>query len=289
MSENYIYTVVEAPESVIALGKELPETFLTSRDVVRYDNSCFRKWNQLKMLWNPNFSAKGNYDRKESITVTTKPFNKNNSLVNTQKAFHTFCIQYLQNLEKQLQLPTSTLAIDPKMTSYAFRLVRYLSGAKIPPHVDASIMTCLYYQGSGLQFKIKDKWVDAPNLAPNEMLVIYGVVGERISRGRLQAVRHRVLCDERYLIAYFHTLVKDYVLQNDGYQSTTMAHIHQEARLGYANVNPSVVRHYCDSLQLSKVIVLFAWLSRFWKSRDEAPLALTKLEQQTLTQQSDKS
>src|SRR5690606_23967982 len=71
-------------------------------------------------------------------------------------------------------------------------------------HSDTSIMTCLYYQDSGLQLKVNGCWIEAPVLKSDEMLITFGVPGEIISNGSLKAVRDRVKCDERYVVVYFH-------------------------------------------------------------------------------------
>lgn len=165
---------------------------------------------------------------------------------------------------------TMEKAIKP---THTLRILHYLPKATATAHYDTSIMTCLYYRDSGLQLKINGEWIEAPTLNSNEMLVTYGIPGEILSNGHLKAVRHRVRCDERYAVVYFHNTPKNYILESENYSSTTMAHIYQEAQLWYADVNARVVRQHSESTELPWYVVLYGWLANKWLPVNENHLS----------------
>ena len=157
--------------------------------------------------------------------------------------------------------------------THTMRLLHYLPKSSATAHCDTSIMTCLYYQSKGLELKVDGKWIEAPELKHNEMLVSYGVPGEILSNGVLKAVRHRVKCNERYAVAYFHNTPKDYVLQSENYGPTTMAQVYQEAQLWYADVNARAVRKLCKTTDLTKTAVIYGWLAQRWMPQNENPIS----------------
>lgn len=79
----------------------------------------------------------------------------------------------------------------------------------------------------------------------------------------------QVKCDERYAVAYFHNTPKNYVLSSENYNTTTMAHVYQEAQMWYADVNAREVRNYCKSTELSWYTVLYGWLAQKWLPSNE--------------------
>ncbi len=161
-------------------------------------------------------------------------------------------------------------AINPKHT---LRLIHYLPEAYATAHCDTSIMTCLYYQDSGLQIKVNGKWTNAPKLEPDEMLITFRVPGEIISNGSLKDLRHRVKCDERYVVVYFHNTPANYTMESENYSSTTMAHVYQEVQLCYADVNARVVRRLYKSTRLPWYVILYGWVAQRWSDIDESPVS----------------
>jgi isopenicillin N synthase-like dioxygenase len=79
----------------------------------------------------------------------------------------------------------------------------YLTGAA---HVDSGLLTLLAQDGvSGLQARAKDgRWVDVPPL-DNALVINFGRLLERWTRGRIKATQHRVIGfgHERYSIPFF--------------------------------------------------------------------------------------
>ncbi|MEC7839118.1 MAG: 2OG-Fe(II) oxygenase family protein [Chlamydiota bacterium] len=261
-AEEPLYYVVEAPLSIQQLWENAKPHFLKQETIKPHNDQWFSKWHQLKKFWSKDKNEVGHYERKESIVITSDD-NNLEMMKACRLDLQEFCIQHLKRMEQDYNLPKHSLtmknAIEPKHT---LRLLHYLSGATAIAHYDTSIMTCLYYRDGGLQLKIGEEWIDAPKLKPNEMLVTYGVPGEILSNGHLKALRHRVRCDERYAIAYFHNTPKNYILESENYNQTTMAHVYQEAQLWYADVNARVVRRYCKSTQLPWYVVLYGWLAQ---------------------------
>ena len=87
-------------------------------------------------------------------------------------------------------LPTITKEESANNPTHTLRLLHYLDDSGATAHTDTSIMTCLYYRDPGIELKIDGKWIKAPVIEKDEMLVTYGVPGEIISNGHLPSVRH---------------------------------------------------------------------------------------------------
>ena len=272
--DEQLYFIAEAPQSMKDLWENAP-LYFTMRDFVRpHDDEFFSKWRQLQKLWGDNKNESGHYERKESIVITSG----NTDLEEMKKCredMQKFAIEYFKTVEKKFDFPEHSLTMENTVNpTHTLRLLHYLPNATATAHCDTSIMTCLYYRDSGLQLKINGKWIDAPKLKPNEMLVSFGVPGEILSDGNLKAVRHRVKCNERYAVAYFHNTPKNFQFpENKNYRATTTALVYQEAQLWYANVNARVVRGLCQSTVIPWYVVLYGWAANLWSDVNEDPIA----------------
>jgi len=278
VEEEPVYFIAEAPLSMRKLWEQIQEHFSHPKNIKSHDSSWFSKWYQLRKLWSKHKNESGHYERKESIVITSD--NTDLEMMKTcRKDLQSLCVKHLSTIERIYSLPKGVLTMENAANpSHTLRLLHYLPNAKATAHYDTSIMTCLYYRDRGLQLKVNGTWIEAPELKSNEMLITYGVPGEILSNGFLKAVRHRVQCDERYAIAYFHNTPKEYVLSSKNYNSTTMAHVYQEAQLWYANVNARVVRRYCKSTQLPWYVVLYGWLAQRWSPVNEQHISKKQKE-----------
>ncbi len=268
-----LYYIAEAPLSMQQLWQEAHVHFLHRKNIKTHDSRWFAKWHQLYKLCGNNKNEAGHYERKESIVVNANTPGSP-PLESCKNDLHHFCIDHLSKLEKQYQIPPHTLTMERAVKPmHTLRLLHYFSDARATAHYDTSIMTCLYYQEGGLELKVDGKWIEAPKLKPNQMLVSYGVPGEILSNGNVRAIRHRVRCNERYAVVYFHNTPKEYALSSQKYHPTTMAHVYQEAQLWYADVNARAVRKVCSSTELPWYAVLYGWLAQRWASVNESHIS----------------
>lgn len=274
-----LYYIAEAPQSLREAWKSAPEYFTLKEHVRPHDGRAFSKWRQLKKFWSVD-KNEAHYERKESIVLTSEN-SELKTLNSCREDLKKFSINFLKDIERHFNLPEHSLTMESaKNPTHTLRLLHYLPNATAIAHCDTSILTCLYYQDAGLQLKINGKWINAPKLKPNEMLVTYGVPGEILSDGHLKAVRHRVKCDERYAVAYFHNTSKEFNFpENKYYNATTMRQVYQEAQLWYADVNARVVRKLCQSTELPWYVVLYGWAAQRWTPVNEDPVARKSLVQ----------
>lgn len=268
------FYIVKAPTTMQQLWKSTPELFKTHKQVKPHNSSRLAKWHQLSKFWSKNKNEFGHYERKESIVISSDENHPIEIINQCYQQMKEYCSKFLKNLETTHHLPNHSLTMDhTDYPSHVLRLLHYLDHSTVIAHYDTSIMTCLYYQDQGLQLKINGKWIDAPDLQSDEMLVMYGIPGEILSNGRLKAIKHRVHCNKRYVLAYFYNTPKDYALSSEMYSPTTMAHVYQEAQLWYANVNARVIRKYCQSTVLPWYLVLYGWLAQIWTPVNENHLS----------------
>lgn len=275
-SKAQLYYIAEAPPALIHLWEHTPDHFKNRKLVKPHDNKAFAKWRQLKKLWATEKNESGHYEKKESIVITDRREEEEVQALNAcREALIHFAITHLKEIEKKYSLPPNHLTMaDRPNAPHTLRLLHYFDDAKVTAHCDTSILTCLYYRDEGLQLKINGTWIAAPKLNHNQMLVTYGVPGEILTDGRLTAVRHRVRCNERYAIAYFHNTPKTFVFpETHNYKSTTMEEVYQEAQLWYADVNARAVRAICPSIDLSCFDVIYGWLYQQLSTVDENPVA----------------
>jgi 2OG-Fe(II) oxygenase superfamily len=260
--KEYPYHIAKCPESMQKLF-ENATTYFHNKEIIKpHDNRFFNKWYQLQKLWSKDKNEGGHYERKESIVIT----NENNNFEEMKicrRELIQFSIEHLENIEKKYEIPSHLLTMESSDNpTHTLRILHYLDDSGATAHTDTSIMTCLYYRDPGLELKIDGKWIKAPILKKNEMLVTYGVPGEIISNGHLPSVRHRVKCDERYAVAYFHNTPKEYEMQSEDYSSTTMAKVYQEAQLWYADVNARTVRKHWETTDLPWYAIIYGWISQ---------------------------
>lgn len=262
LKKEYPYYIAKCPESMQKLFESAP-TYFHNRDTVKpHDNRFFNKWYQLQKLWSKNKNEDGHYERKESVIIT----NDNNDFEEMKKCRNDlmkFSVNHLMNIEKKHEIISHSLTMESANNpTHTLRLLHYLDDSGATAHTDTSIMTCLYYRDPGLELKIDGKWIKAPVLEKDEMLVTYGVPGEIISNGYLPSVRHRVKCDERYAVAYFHNTPKEYEMQSENYSLTTMAKVYQEAQMWYADVNAQIVRKSWDTVDLPWYAIIYGWIAQ---------------------------
>lgn len=272
-SQEPIFEVVKAPKSMKVLWDNAASHFTNPENIKPHDYHFFSKWNQLSKLWSKNKGDGGHYERKESVVITSD--GKGTEMMKScRKDMQEFCIKHLKQVEDRHNLGKHVLTMESSVNpTHTLRILHYFDNATAIAHCDTSIMTCLYYQAPGLQIKVDGKWQDAPILKEDEMLISYGVPGEILSNGHAEALRHRVKCDERYAVAYFHNTPKEYTMKSQNYNETTMAKVYQEAQLWYANVNARVVRHYNETTNLSSSDVLWGWAAQMWNPRIESPIS----------------
>ena len=256
------YHVMEAPESMQKLWQNAAGYF-KNRDLVKHhDDRFFAKWYQLQKLWSKNTGEGGHYERKESVAITSD----NSPLEEIKKCRNeliAFSIDHLIKIEKKFGMPTHSLTMEnTENPTHTLRILHYIDNASATAHTDTSIMTCLYYRDPGLELKVDGKWIKAPSLKKNQMLVTYGGPGEIISNGHLHGIRHRVKCNERYAVAYFHNTPKQYKMGSENYKTTTMAKVYQEAQLWYADVNARVVRKHWNTTVLPWYAVIYGWIAQ---------------------------
>jgi len=268
-AEENICFVSKAPDCLQKLWEKKEEIFERKINFKPHDKSYISKYNQLQKQWDKTSPDTGHYEKKESIVIFSED-NNLNEMKECRREMITFCNDHLKSKEQEFGLEENCLTmLDANNPTHTLRLLHYLDGATATAHSDTSIMTCLYYEDPGLEVKINGIWKQAPKLKKDEMLVMYGVPGEILSNGNLKSLRHRVKCNERHAIAYFHNTPKNYVLSSENYNETTMKHIYQEAQLWYANVNARVLRKYCKTTNLSKSNVLYAWICSFFVAQNE--------------------
>ena len=271
-NKDSLFQIVKAPAIVPELWKEMVSIFNEYSSEVHYNEpSLLKKWNQIKKQVNKQntyliqYIIEALHERKDSIIVSSG-YNSIPKLQEAKKEFTLFCIHYLSQIEKRVNLESGTLSmIYAEKPSHALRLLRYHDFSKTVAHFDSSIMTCLYYEDGGLQLKIDGQWVDAPKLSKDEILIMYGVPGEILSNSNLRSVKHRVknTNKKRLVIAYFHNAPKIYDIKGKGFKKTTMFNIHQEAQLWYAGVNARLVRKLCKGKEISWYIIIYAWIANF--------------------------
>lgn len=217
-----IYHIEKAPKSMQTIWQNASVYFVDRANVKEYDNKPFSKWRQLKKLWSPGISNGDHYEKKESVVITNEKTDLED-LKQCRRDLIAFSVHHLAKLEMKYGLSPHTLTMEKaENPTHTLRLLHYLDDSSATAHSDTSIMTCLYYQDSGLELKINGQWIQAPVLKQDQMLVMYGVPGEIISNGCLKSLRHRVKCKERYAIAYFHNTPKNHEMQSDRYNKTTM-------------------------------------------------------------------
>lgn len=268
-----VFQIVKAPDSIKKLWENAASLFVNKENIKPHDDVFFSKWNQLSKLWKKNKVEGGHYERKESVVISSD--NKGNAMMQAcRKDMQDFCVKHLRSVEEKYNLGKHVLTMESSVNpTHTLRVLHYFDNATAIAHCDTSIMTCLYYRAPGLELKVDGKWVDAPILKDDEMLISYGVPGEILSNGHGEAVRHRVKCDERYAVAYFHNTPKDYTMKSENYHETTMAKVYQEAQMWYANVNARVVRHYNQTTDLSSSDILWGWAAQLWNPRIESPIS----------------
>lgn len=262
IKREHAYHIAKCPQSMQKLFKNTNKYFNSNNEVKPHDDRFFNKWYQLQKLWNKNKNEDGHYERKESVVITSDN-NNFEEMKRCRKDLINFSVNYLENIEKKYKISPHLLTMESADNpTHTLRLLHYLDNSGATAHTDTSIMTCLYYRDPGLELKIDGTWIKAPVLEEDEMLVTYGVPGEIISNGHLPSVRHRVSCDERYAVAYFHNTPKEYEMQSKNYSLTTMGKVYQEAQMWYADVNARVVRKHWTTVDLPWYSIIYGWIAQ---------------------------